>query len=169
MSRNWHTKQETKNLNKSYLLHSHCLVAVCMYKVISPHFHSLPHFFIPLFLPLPLSVLFSEDHLDRPSLYLFLILFLTFPLLPLSLPLSLCQLTVFIPDTVKRPTSLINAHLSTQWPYPPSSTYFLLSSFFPSSHRHLGDHFCSLSVFKTLFLLSITRWSFRSPAWSNNP
>lgn len=49
-------------------------------------------------------------------------------------------------------------------PHPPP-TYSILSR----SHNHLNDHFLSASLFKTLFILSITWRSFRSVAWSNAP
>lgn len=48
--------------------------------------------------------------------------------------------------------------------YPPPTFSTL-----PRSHSHLGDHFSSPSLFKTLFPLSITWRSFRSVAWSNAP
>lgn len=58
------------------------------------------------------------------------------------------------------------------WPYPhsihicpPPHTFSILSR----SHNHLGDHFSSASLFKTLFPLSITWRLFRSVAWSNAP
>lgn len=49
-------------------------------------------------------------------------------------------------------------------PHPPP-TYSILYR----SHNHLDDHFSSASLFKTLFILSITWRSFRSVAWSNAP
>lgn len=53
------------------------------------------------------------------------------------------------------------------WPFPPpipSPTSPFLHSPLPVTATWV-----IISLFKTLFLLSITRWSFRSPAWSNTP
>lgn len=53
------------------------------------------------------------------------------------------------------------------YPYlPPTPPTFSTLS---RSHNHLGDHFASASLFKTLFPLSITWRSFRSVVWSNAP
>ena len=49
-------------------------------------------------------------------------------------------------------------------PYP--ITLFLHPPLLPQPP---GWSFLSSSLFKTLLLLSITRWSFRSPPWSNTP